>query len=732
VALLPADADAALLCRLVTAGDRDGAVRLLVEHGDRLLDNGAGAEVLHAATQLQLGGDPDLLAVLGYARQLSGDWLGALAAYRAAAGDGPVQPRLAARYGQMCYIGGKVDEAIEVYERAVRRTPPTPDEIELRCYAAIWLRAAGQDAMARRTATEAATAAERDGHLTAAARGHWALALLAAHDGDRPEHDLHHRRGMRLAEQLDHDMLRLGLTINHASYLAEDGPPAEALAEAEAARRLCLRFGLGAYEPLCRSILARALGRLGHFDAALSSVQESLERWRDIGPSFDVAFAQIVRADIHCRRGEPGLAQAALAESLSSTGESAATRPMHAIGLSILARAQAPEDLLKAARTADEAVAIGTGTGRVLALLARGWVALLAGHRGRASEDAVAARTVAGERRDHGGVAEALELAVLSAPEPGAVTTLLDEAMALWRELRDPVGVARVRLIRGRLAGPSGTPEVAIALAELRRHGVRVDTGVAGGMAVPTAQPPISVTTLGAFEVYRDGTRIPAGDWRSKQARDLFKILVAQRGRPIARERLIGLLWTNESGERPANRLSVLLHRLRSVLDPDRRLPDPGVIRADRETVALDVGLVAVDVEAYLAAADAARAAESNASPDAPALLAAADAACGGDFLPEDVYSDWSQPLRDTIRTTHAAVLRALLRHSSDPDDRERRLLQLLAYDPYDETAHHQLIQVLHHAGRYGESRRRHREYVTRMEEIGVNPSRGSRLSSSA
>jgi ATP/maltotriose-dependent transcriptional regulator MalT/DNA-binding SARP family transcriptional activator len=713
----------AALGYLVAAGDRPGAGRLLVEHGEAMLAEGEAGAVLAAADALKLGGsDPHLLAVLGYARQLTGDWFGALALVRAAAGSGPLEPVLASRLGQLYFVTGRPEEAVAAFERTRIGDGASGDEVWLLCHAVIWLRAVGADDRARATAGLAAAAAERSADPVSMARSHWALALMAAHDGDRAAHDMHHRRALRLAGQTGDRVQQLGLRINHASYLAEEGAPAEAIEEAESALRLGQALGVIGYEPLCYSIRARARARLGQFEQALADVDASQQQWQDIGPSMDVAFGLIVRGDIHRRRGEPGQAQAALAEALRSA-DAAGMRPLQALALAKLARTRAADDLDSARDLADRAVALATGTGRVPALLASGWVALLAGDRDAASKDAVQARSVAGARRDLGGLAEALELAVLAAPDPKAALSLLDEAAALWADLADLVGQARVRLIAARLAGPAGWPAADAATRALQRYGLRMDSGIADALAVPVPQPPITVRTLGAFQVLHEGTPIPRKEWRSKKARDLFKILITQRGRPVSRERLVHLLWPDDgSPARTANRLSVLLSTLRGVLDPGRAMPEPGPVVADRDTVALDLAQFAVDIEAFLGLAATAQAADRHGDPAATDLLATADAAYTGDFLPEDRYHEWAEPLRDTTRTTHIAVLRALLRHTTDPDRRERHLLQLLDHDRYDEQTHRQLVHLLHTTGRHGEAHRRYAAYAARMAEIGVTP----------
>jgi DNA-binding SARP family transcriptional activator len=710
------------LRHLVAAGDRSGITQLLVAHGEILLAEGEANAVLSAADALDLAGaSPRLLAVLSFARQLTGDWLGALALLRAAAGTEPLEAALALRLGQLYYVSGRAGDAVEAFERTRIGDAMTSDEIWLLCHAAIWLRAVGEDDRAREIAAHAAVAADLSADPRDMARCHWVLALIAAHDGDRAVHDVHHRRGLRLAGQLGDRMLQLGLRINHASYLAEEGMPEEVLDEAESALLSNQAAGVVGYEPLWYNIRARAKARLGQFTEAMADLELSQQRWQDIGPSFDVAFGLIVRGDIHRRRGEPGQAHAALAEALRAA-DSAEMRPMQTLALATLARARAADDLVSARELADRAVTLATGTGTVPALLARGWVALLAGARDEARQGAAAARSTAGARRDRAGLAEALELAVLAASDPNAAVGLLDEAATLWAEVGDPVGQARVQLIVARLAGPTGKPAADAAITVLRQLGLRVDSGVADALAVPVREPPIVVRTLGAFQVLRNGTPIPSAEWRSKKARDLFKILIGHQGRPAPRERLIDLLWPGDPPGRTANRLSVLLSTLRTVLDPERVIPEPGPILADRDTVALDLTLMAVDVETFLSLAATARTADRNADPAAFGLLLTAAGGYTGAYLPEDIYDGWAEPLRDTTRTTHVAVLRALLRHTADADQRHHHLVQLLEHDPYDEQAHQQLVRTLHDAGRHGEAHRRYRAYAARMTEIGVTP----------
>ena len=95
-------------------------------------------------------------------------------------------------------------------------------------------------------------------------------------------------------------------------------------------------------------------------------------------------------------------------------------------------------------------------------------------------------------------------------------------------------------------------------------------------------------STLGGFRVTAHGTPVEVGDWGSRKARDLVKLLVARRGAPVVRDEVAAMLWPDEP-DRSARRLSVLLSTIRGVLDPDkayaarplrRRRPRHGVARA--------------------------------------------------------------------------------------------------------------------------------------------------------
>lgn len=210
--------------------------------------------------------------------------------------------------------------------------------------------------------------------------------------------------------------------------------------------------------------------------------------------------------------------------------------------------------------------------------------------------------------------------------------------------------------------------------------------GAHGYLLKPQSQS-VSIRALGMFQVICGEVPIV---WRSKKARQLLTILVAQR-RPVPRERLMELLWPEVDSTRSANRLSVLLSTLRDLLRPSADRGDKGPLAADRGTVWLDHAQVDIDVEHFLTYAAAALEAHRQNQPDATARLTEAEAAHVGGFLEGDPYQEWAAPLVEEVRATHVMLLRALasrMRQVDKVDEVVRYSLRLLDYDYYDERAH--------------------------------------------
>jgi DNA-binding SARP family transcriptional activator len=210
--------------------------------------------------------------------------------------------------------------------------------------------------------------------------------------------------------------------------------------------------------------------------------------------------------------------------------------------------------------------------------------------------------------------------------------------------------------------------------------------------------------------------------WRSRQARTLLKMLVARRGRPVRRTELCETLWPDDEPQRTAHRLSVILSAVRTVLDPARLRPADHYVRADIAGVSLDICRVVLAVVDLLC--DAAHGVTLAATGEldlARAVLAGVDAAYRGDAFDHEPYEDWADALREEARAGWIRALRELARlhrRAGDLDQATTVLVRLLAADPFDESAHRALVDVLMRARRYGEARRAFGRWVEAMRAI--------------
>jgi DNA-binding SARP family transcriptional activator len=285
-------------------------------------------------------------------------------------------------------------------------------------------------------------------------------------------------------------------------------------------------------------------------------------------------------------------------------------------------------------------------------------------------------------------------------PGRHAVLTMA-HALVLELEGGDPIA--------GTVRGPSGEPQRFRGWAELQAL-------VGHAAAASEREPVVAVVTLGAFAVLRDGRPVGASAWQSRKARDLLKLLVARRGRPMPRDQVLEALWPNEDPARTSNRLSVALSILRSVLGGERAL-----VRSHGGSLSLDPSRVVVDVERFLRLADSGLAlVRAGRRDEADEWLEAARSAYTGEFLEEHPYDDWATPLREEARASYLAVLAALA-ETAPFAEAVRLRLRILEQDPYDEQALLGLVATLVGGGRLGEARRVHSLYARRMARIGVS-----------
>jgi ATP/maltotriose-dependent transcriptional regulator MalT/DNA-binding SARP family transcriptional activator len=712
---------------LLALGDGRRVARILADHGSALVSAGAVSIVVHAGEAIphdERG--PDVDQLVGHAYFLLGDWQKAQACLeRVATRFDRLPAALAWRLAQVHHLRGAFEEILRLRERVGSDPASVSDETRLLSFAAVasWLSGAADDAdrMAKDAVDRALALDESD--VVVAARN--AAGIVASGLGRHDEAVVHLMRAAEVAER-GGDLLGLLRTrVNLADPLLAEGRYVEALEHLAAALELAEVSGYVFFQALALNNRAAAYLALGRLDEAYTDFEASVRLYASIGGWEIVPLAGL--GDVHRERGDHVSARAAYERTLS-VAVGAGEPPILVTARSGLARLLAIDDPVEARRLADTAAAQGPAPGATLGLLAGAWVALAAGDAAEAMRLADLVVVAAGERNEPPALAEALELRAVAVESVHDAVAALAEAEALWARLDNALGVERVRFARARLTHDRDGARRATRV--LHRLGVRVEAaaGAAGLlMAVGPEEPAvIRIQTLGDFRVVRRGVLVPNGEWQSRKARAVLKILIARRGRPTPREIIMDLLWPGEDTATVAKRLSVAVSTIRAVLDPGGRLGADHFLGGDATTLALNVANLDIDLNSFLTDfhEGLSRLRDGRAEDALPALEAA-EASYGGEFLPDELYADWAASPREEARTVYAAVLHALASLAAargDSDAAVLYLLRLLRSDPDDEGAHLALVRAQMASGRHGDARRAYRAYAERMTALGVEP----------
>ncbi len=156
---------------------------------------------------------------------------------------------------------------------------------------------------------------------------------------------------------------------------------------------------------------------------------------------------------------------------------------------------------------------------------------------------------------------------------------------------------------------------------------------------------PIRITTLGRFEVQRDGKPLEFSRKVQKKPLQLLKALVAAGGKEVREDRLTYLLWPDAVGDAGHKALGINVIRLRRLID----MAD--AVKVKEGSISLDPRFCWTDVSAFERLLEKAREARKQAKPSLSIrLLHKAMDLYKGPFLAED--SDlWSVSLRERLRS---------------------------------------------------------------------------------
>ncbi len=208
----------------------------------------------------------------------------------------------------------------------------------------------------------------------------------------------------------------------------------------------------------------------------------------------------------------------------------------------------------------------------------------------------------------------------------------------------------------------------------------------------PNKTPYLMIKCLGGFKAMRGRVPVCDSEWKSKRAKAFVKLLVARDGYSVPREQVAEMLWPDTDPDELGRTFNSMLHRVRKVLEP-KHIPgnagscilhEDGVIKLNKDMVWTDVG----QLISHLDATD--RLKSGRKSENVLEEYEKAFALYEGDFLPEDLYSDWASSTRDRLRVRYLRALEdaAGIAETSGDHDRALRFYEkMFSADPCNEKA---------------------------------------------
>jgi DNA-binding SARP family transcriptional activator len=227
--------------------------------------------------------------------------------------------------------------------------------------------------------------------------------------------------------------------------------------------------------------------------------------------------------------------------------------------------------------------------------------------------------------------------------------------------------------------------------------------------------PRLTVFMLRPFQVLVDGA--PIDRWASQKSKTILKALLLRRGRAIANEDLIDLVWPDRGASQ--NNLDVAICHLRKAL--------PFVERHDRTCRLSKTTTVWSDVDAFEQGVE--RAMQLDRDRHAYEAMKQYAASCQlyqNELLAEDGRDGWIVPIRQRLRDRHLIALDRLADYYLQTRDAvacSGTCAKILAVDTCNEAAHRYLMQCYAMLGQPNLVQLQYRRCVSTLRaQLGVAP----------
>jgi len=236
--------------------------------------------------------------------------------------------------------------------------------------------------------------------------------------------------------------------------------------------------------------------------------------------------------------------------------------------------------------------------------------------------------------------------------------------------------------------------------------------------------PRIYVT--GAIAIEHGGQLIRERQFPGRQGRIAFVFLIVNRHRSVHRDELMGAIWPGDAPAQTDSALDAILSKLRSLFKAAQIAGTS--ITVSSGTVAVELPAETwIDLEAGANALDEAEGALRRA--DYPAAWSLANVAVVISRRPllADAEAPWIEAQRRALRAMQMRALQCLVAvsaHNGEPLLAVQHASEMVALDPFKETAYQLLMKMHAAAGDRAEALRvfaKCRELL--RDELGVSPS---------
>jgi DNA-binding SARP family transcriptional activator len=203
---------------------------------------------------------------------------------------------------------------------------------------------------------------------------------------------------------------------------------------------------------------------------------------------------------------------------------------------------------------------------------------------------------------------------------------------------------------------------------------------------------------FGNFEVHLNWRKCEG--WHSLKAKTLLKFLVSNRSRPVPKDVLIEMLWPDCDPEAGSNNLKSAVYALRQMFSGStsrHKTYSPIVVYSDGNYF-IDPELnLWVDVDEFEQCWLAGRRLDkTNEMEQAVKQFQLADELYRGDYLEDELYTEWTLLRREALKDTYLAILAKLINASFKSGDYENCIVysqKILAKDSCHEEAYQWLIR---------------------------------------